>query len=370
MRIAIPMKSYDPTWGGPGTYTIELVDRLVRRNHRHEYVLIYPRDVMPRSVATGCASEPHVREVTTTIRRGMFWDQHVLPSVATRERADVLFSPFMSIPVRGRFRKVFTVLGAERYVVPGMLPADQHAKWLLMERVFIPRADRIIAISETMAVDFCRATRCPAAKVRSVYLGVDADFAPVQDARRLEAVRRKYGLPDRFLLFVGRIFPNKNFGNLLRGFAASSARTTHELVAVGGVRWKFEADQSLVSTLGLNDRVRMLDFLPRDDVVAIYSMAECLLYPSLYESFGLAQLEAMACGCPVVASQTGALPEIARDAAVYCDPHDPWSIATAIDRIVFDAAVRATHVRAGLERAREFTWERCADETLEVLEAA
>jgi len=370
MRIGIPMKSYDATWGGPGTYTIELVERLVRAGGDHEYVLIFPGDVESRSAATGRASEPNVREIRTRRHRGLVWDQHDVAQVAAREKIDLLFSPFMSIPLRGRYKKVFTLHGAERYVVPRMLPSDQNAKWIFMERMFVPMADRIIAVSDTMARDFRAAVHCPAERIRSVYLGVGSEFSPMQDARELEAVRRRHELPDHFLLFVGRIFPNKNFSNLLRGFAASEALGSHQLIVVGGVRWKFEEDLRLAASLGIASRVRFLDFVPRRDLVGLYGLATCLVYPSYYESFGLVQLEAMACGCPVVAAKAGALPEIARDAAVYCDPHDPRTIGAAIDMMIGDPALRAAHVRAGIERAREFTWERCAAETLRVLEEA
>ena len=370
MRIGIPMKSYDATWGGPGTYTIELVDRLVRMDSRNEYVLIYPSDIVLRSATRAGANESNVREILTTRRTGIFWDQHVVPTVATRERVDVLFSPFMSIPVRGRFKKVFTVHGAERYVVPKMLPAEQRAKWILMEQLFVPIADRIVAVSNTMATDLCRALQLAPEKVRSVYLGVGADFAPMADPLERDAVRARHQLPEKFLLFVGRIFPNKNFANLLRGFAASAAHRSHQLIVVGGVRWRFEKDVQLVTQLGLEGRVRFLDFVPRRDLIAMYGLADCLVYPSYYESFGLVQLEAMACGCPVVAADAGALREIAQDAAIYCNPYDPATIGAAIDRVVDDPALRASHIRAGIDRARQFTWERCAAETLRVLEEA
>jgi glycosyltransferase involved in cell wall biosynthesis len=167
-------------------------------------------------------------------------------------------------------------------------------------------------------------------------------------------------VPGPFILFVGKLFPNKNFGNLVRAFAQIADLMPHDLIVAGGVRWKFEQDVRLVHDLKLESRVRFMDFVSRDDLVALYNLADCFAYPSLYESFGLAQLEAMACGCPVVASSTGALPEIAGDAAVFCDPRDPKTIAQALLRLLSDRGFRESQRIKGLARAKLFTWDRCA----------
>lgn len=356
MRIAIPMKSYDATWGGPGTYTIELVNRLARMPGRHEYALLYPGDVTARVEG----ARQGVRQVDTGGKRGIIWDQLTVARAATEAGADLLFSPFMSVPLRGRFKKMFTIHGAERYVVPGMLQPHQYLRWLFMDRFLVSASDRIIAVSQTMGHEYCRATGCDPAKVRAIPLGVSDVFRVVDDAAQLAAVKAKHGLPDKFVLFVGRLFPNKNFGNLLRAFARIVDRVPHQLVVAGGVRWKFKQDLELVSQLKLERRVSFVDFVSRDDLIALYNLADCFAYPSFYESFGLAQVEAMACGCPVVAANTGALPEIAGDAALLCDPHDPEAIAAGILRVVSDREFHAAQVAKGLARAKRYTWDRCA----------
>jgi glycosyltransferase involved in cell wall biosynthesis len=367
MRIGIPMKSFDPSWGGPGTYTVELVNRMARGDVANEYVLVYPADVTERLHVAPGQPLKNVREIGTSRTRGFLWDQFSLPAVCNRENIDILFSPFMSIPVRGGYRKVFTIHGAERYVVPDMLPADQRLKWLFMEKVLVGRADRLIVVSDTMARDFCAATGCPKEKVRSIHLGVSEDFRVIHDQAELERTRSTHTLPREFLLFVGRVFPNKNFGNLLRAFAGIAGRIPHKLVVVGGTRWKFKQDFDMLRQLGIEDRVIFLDFISREDLIRIYSLATCLLYPSYYESFGLVQLEAMACGCPVVAANTGALPEIAGDAAVFCNPNDPDDIGRATLLLTDNPAFRTLQIAKGLAKARTYSWDRCASETLALL---
>jgi len=364
MRIGISMKSFDPSWGGPGTYTVELVNQLVRRDTDNQYVLFYPADITAR-IRPGAPG--HVREITVGGPRGLWWDQVSLPRACSRERIDVLFSPFMAIPVMGGFRKVFTIHGAERYVVPDMLPAIQQQKWRFMEMAMVPRADRLLVVSETMGRDFSRATGCPAEKIRSIYLGVSSEFHAIESQEELQRTRAAHSLPPDFLLFVGRIFPNKNFGNLLRGYAGIAAGIPHKLVVVGGTRWKFENEFRMLRELGIEERVVFLDFVSQEDLVHLYNLATCLVYPSYYESFGLVQVEAMACGCPVVAADTGALPEVAGDAATFCNPNDPADIGKAILRLVNDPAYRAAQREKGLKRAATYTWDRCAVQTLAVL---
>jgi glycosyltransferase involved in cell wall biosynthesis len=367
MRIGVPMKSFNPSWGGPGTYTVELVNRMIRATPSHEYVLVYPAEVSARIDRAPGERLDNLREIGTDVRSGPWWDQVTLPRVCMRENIDVMFSPFMSIPVLGGFKKVFTIHGAERYVVPDMLPFWQGLKWTFMEKVLVPIADRLIVVSETMGNDLCKAIHCQPDKLRATYLGVAKDFRVIGEREELEATRKKHGVPEQFLLFVGRIFPNKNFGNLVRGFAACADSMPHKLVVVGGTRWKFEDDFKLLRELGIEDRVIFLDFISKEDLIRLYNLASCLVYPSFYESFGLVQLEAMACGCPVVAARSGALPEIAGDAALFCDPHDPRDIARAIVELVNDPAKRAAQVEKALARSQAFTWDRCAAETLRIL---
>jgi glycosyltransferase involved in cell wall biosynthesis len=364
VRIAIPMKAFDATWGGPGTYTIELIKRLVHLPGNHEYVLIYPGDVTARidPVREG------VEQVPTRRRRGIVWDQVTVAKVARNVEADLLFSPFMSIPLRGKLKKIFTIHGAERYVVPGMLRPHQNLRWMFMDQLLVRAADRIIAVSQTMAHEYCRVTHCDPAKVRAIPLGVSDEFHVIEEPERLAGVRAKHSLPDPFILFVGKLFPNKNFGNLVRAFARIADRIPHQLVVAGGVRWKFEDDVELVSKLKLESRVTFVDFVSREDLIALYNMADCFAYPSLYESFGLAQIEAMACGCPVVAANTGALPEIAGDAALLCDPMDPQAIADGLLRTVSDRQFHAAQRARGLGRARLYTWDRCAIATAQVFD--
>ncbi|HET7585379.1 MAG TPA: glycosyltransferase family 1 protein [Gemmatimonadaceae bacterium] len=370
MRIAITLQSLDETWGGIGVYTKELVPSLLRADPENEYVLLYPGFGAPRKRLGQFRRFPNVLEVETTeshVPSGTYWDQRIVPAVARRYGVDVLFNPFMSVPIRGKFGKVLIMHNVEYHTVPNVYDFRMFVRWKFLERVILPSADRVISISQVMTDDFAKCMRYPIDQVRTIYHGVSDRFRRVEDPERLAWAREQYVLPERFLLFVGNLYPQKNFATLARAFAALRDEIPHKLVVAGRPRWKYDADLELIERLGIRDRVEFLQFVPHDDLPLVYSMADAFIYPSLYESFGLAQLEAMACGCPVIGARSGAIPEICGDAALLFEPKDDVALAAAIRQVLGDDATRAELVRKGYARAKEFTWARCAEATLDVM---
>jgi glycosyltransferase involved in cell wall biosynthesis len=373
MRIGITLQSLDPTWGGIGIYTQEIVRSLLALDRHNEYVLMYPGFGAARKLYRQYRKYRNVQEIETYASRvpsGWYWDQVVVPAVAEHHRIDVLFNPFLSVPIRGRFGKVLIMHNVEYHTVPRVYDWKMYTRWFLLEKAILPAADRVISISQTMTRDFRRAVRYPIEKVRTIYHGVSPRFRPVDDKTALDAAREEYRLPESFILFVGHLYPQKNFSTLLRAFHRIRDRIGHSLVVAGRPRWKYEGDLRLIDELQLRDRVEFLYHVPNDSLPTIYSLASCLVYPSLYESFGLVQLEAMACGCPVLGARAGAIPEVAGDAAVLFDASSPDDLAAALLRVIEDANLRAGLVERGFARAAEFTWERCASQTLAVLEEA
>jgi glycosyltransferase involved in cell wall biosynthesis len=211
----------------------------------------------------------------------------------------------------------------------------------------------------------------PADRVVVTPLAADPNLVRVTDHGHLDRVRRRYGLPERFALFLGAMEPRKNLLRLLDAWANIKPAIRHEtwLVVAGADGWLNDGVRARVAALGLTDHVRFTGYVDSDDVAALYSLATVFAYPSLWEGFGLPVLEAMACGTPVLASDVSSLPEVAGDAAVLVSPTDVEAIADGLTRLLDDAALRADLVARGLRRAAGFSWERCARETLAVYRA-
>lgn len=369
MRIAITMQSHDERWGGIGIYTRQIVKHLLQQDSSNEYVLIYPGFGTARNgVGQYRATHANVTEVVTCkgIPWGAFWEQVIVPAECRRQSIDLLFNPFWSVPVVGDYKKVMVVHGVDSHVTPQALRLRGRFEWALHSKVWIHRADAVISISETMSQDLQRYVSLAPERIRRIYHGRSEAFRPVVDRGRLAEARTRYSLPEKYLLFVGMLFPQKNFTNLLRAFAHLAHLIPHQLLVVGRPRWKYSEELKLIEELGLRDRVRFLNHVDHEELPALYSLADCFVFPSLYEAFGLVGLEAMACGCPVAAARTGALPEVLGDAALFFDPLDPIDMAAQIQSILFQPQLRASLKSKGLARAAGFTWERASRELLGV----
>ncbi|MBC7224691.1 MAG: glycosyltransferase family 4 protein, partial [Anaerolineae bacterium] len=218
------------------------------------------------------------------------------------------------------------------------------------------KAARLIADSAFTREELLRWTDYPPGRIVVIPCGVAPAFRPLEDEGNLRPVRERYGLPEgRLLLHVGHGARRKNLAGLLQALArvVQAAGDVH-LVQVGARPG--QAEETLVARLGLQGRVRWLGTVPGQDLPALYNLADCFVFPSLYEGFGLPVLEAMACGTPVVCSHLASLPEVAGDAALLVDPRDPAALAQAVLQVLEDAALRQGLREAGLRRAGAFTW--------------
>lgn len=235
---------------------------------------------------------------------------------------------------------------------------------------FVAAARHIIAVSRQTQRDLVELYRADPSKITVVYNGVEGKFQPAGDAA-LHAVRSRYS-PDRpYLLMLGTLEPRKNHRLALLALARlKAAGHPHRLVLAGGRGWLFEPVQQEIARLGLQADVTFPGYIPDTEIAALYSAADCVLMPSLYEGFGLPLLEAMACGAPVVASNASSLPEVGGDAALYTTPHDDEAFAAAVHLVLSQPALAAALRARSLARAQEFTWTRCAQQTVAVYRAA
>jgi len=178
-------------------------------------------------------------------------------------------------------------------------------------------------------------------------------------------LRRRHGLPEPMILYLGTLEPRKNLPRLLEAYALLRRRpgVRHRLVLAGGRGWYYDEIRAAVERLGLRDEVLFPGYVPEEDKPLWYSAADLFVYPSLYEGFGLPPLEAMACGTPVVVSNTSSLPEVVGEAGLCVDPLDPEALARAMLALISDRERHRAYREAGLARARAFTWRTTAART-------
>ena len=155
---------------------------------------------------------------------------------------DVLFNPFLSVPIPGKFKKVMVMHNVEYHTIRNVYDWKMYTRWFLLEKVILPAADRVISISEVMTRDFARTVKYPIDQVRTIYHGVSERFRILKDAEKLREAKEEYCLPDNFILFVGHLYPQKNFSVLARAFALIAKEIPHDLVIAGRPRWKYQED--------------------------------------------------------------------------------------------------------------------------------
>ncbi len=302
----------------------------------------------------------------------VIWTQLGLRGELRRLRPDLLHAPAFVSTLVADCPVVVTIydLAYLHY------PSHYSKSWLWYMKVLVPlvarRAAAIIVISEHTKRDVQQHLNLPSRKVHTVHLGVDnRRFRPLA-ASETAPVAARYRLDFPFILHVGTLAARKNIPTLLKAVSRlkrSGFWHGRRLVLAGGVSPGLAGHvevKATVKRLRLEQDVVFLGHVPDEDVPALYSLADLLVMPSLYEGFGLPPLEAMACGTPVVASDATSLPEVVGDAGLLVPPREARALAEAIETVLSDSELRNRMVEGGLARASAFTWERAAEETASV----
>ena len=377
MRIGLDVSSVPGQRAGGGQYAYQLARGLAAVDRKNTY-LLYPTFYYLVHPEHRLAQLPKARNMRTALR----WLPPALASYlwrvdrpeAFKERllggVDLVHSTTYCAPLfrSRRKRLVVTIYDLTFVTHPEYhLPANV-AHCLEGTRSAIERADMLIAISESVRRDLIERMHAPAERIVVTPLAADPGLARVTDPAVLDRARRRYRLPERFVLFLGAMEPRKNLLRLIEAWAALKPAVRREtaLVVAGAQGWLNDSVRSRVATLELGDRVHLAGYVEGEDLAALYSLATVFAYPSLWEGFGLPVLEAMACGTPVLTSDISSLPEVAGAAAVLVPPTDVEAIADGLLRLLEDAALRADLAERGRRQAASFSWERCARETLAV----
>jgi len=226
----------------------------------------------------------------------------------------------------------------------------------------VKRALHVIADSEATKQDLIELYGTPADKISVILSGVDPRFQPVTDTQQLAKVREKYNIDDRPYLFsIGTVQPRKNYSRIIEALAQVREQGHDiQLVIAGGRGWLEDEMYDTIKRLNIADHVNLIGFADDVDIPALYSSADCVLFPSLYEGFGFPVLEGMACGTPVITANVSSLPEVAGDSAIMVNPYDVDEIENAIIRVLTESDLRQSMITSGFTQAQKFTWQQSA----------
>jgi glycosyltransferase involved in cell wall biosynthesis len=374
-RVALDARRLAGNRRGMGQYVHNLVRRLPATGSDMEFLLLVDRPLPVTPVPSGCrqvvigspsADSQSVSGLGAKLR-SVYWMNALVPSVLVRERVDLFHGTNIAIPLVGVCRSIVTIPDLVYRRVPDTL-AHFHQ---LYHRLLVPaaarRADRVIAISDSTRHDLIELVGVPPSKIARIYLAADSVFTRVSDSFELMRVRRLFDLPERFILHVGAVERQKRLEPMLRSAARLLGRGLIDGVVLAGEEGRGAGDvRRVVAELGIEAGVRFLGYVGQEFVPALYALARCTVYPSWYEGFGMPVLEAMACGSPVITSNTSSLPEVAGDAAILVSPGDSAAIERALERVLLDDRLRRDLAAKGIARAMTFSWDKTTVEHVEL----
>ncbi len=373
MRVALDGQPLLVPLAGVGHYTRELVRALARVDASHHYCVMMPRPL--RALTRRRVPQVQFAEPNVEVRMAGWWatmrarvDRRLgrEPEPRADLPGDIFHATNHIFPYRLRgVRTVLTIHDLTLLLFPEWHPADRLAVMGPALEPSARRAERIVAPSEATRHDILKLLSVEPERVLVIPEGVDTAFAP-RTPEELAPHLAPLGLsPGAYLLFLGTLEPRKNLVRLVEAMELAGPEVG-PLVLAGGRGWNNGPILEAIARLERAGRARVLGYVPDGLRPALLAGARAFVYPSLYEGFGLPPLEALACGTPVVTSNVAALPEVLGDAALFVDPEDVADLARGLGRIWRDEALRADLRARGLERARQFSWERTARLTLDV----
>jgi len=394
VRIGINGYFLREPWTGMGQHLTHLLGALDAREAGDErYTLLAPRfggsapmALGPNGVPTTAAGPLGRRFSSVEMGVGpkrlpvqltkLWWEQAGLVLAGRRARIDLLHSPYWSNPLWAPWPTVVTVHDVIQLVMPEYRAlARQQVYFGLVTRA-LRRATAVITVSECSRQDVIRTVGVPPERVYVVENAIDERLRPERNPARVAAVRARYGLGERFVLYLGANDLRKNLNRLIRAYSAlpEALRETHQLV-IAGRQWPhdhplYPDPHRVVQELGLGKQVIFTGGIPEEEKATLLSAATVFAFPSVYEGFGLPVVEAMACGTPVLTANSSSLPEVAGDAALLVDPLSVEAIADGLAELLDSPERRAELAERGIERARQFRWDRVAERTVEVYHRA
>jgi glycosyltransferase involved in cell wall biosynthesis len=363
MRIGIDARLVYYSKAGIGQYILRLAEALAKLDTAGvEFALLQSRKDRTRIVDDHNFNR---RSVWTPSHHRL--EQFTLRLEISRLRLDLLHSPDFIPPFRRNCRSVITIHDLAFLLYPHFLTKESARYYGQIDQA-VRRTDHIIAVSESTRQDAIKLLGVPERKITVIHEAANPLFRQLDAEEARRHVAKAYGLDEDYILFVSTIEPRKNLPALLQAYRRllDDYKRPEKLVLAGSRGWLSDEVYQMVETLHLSDRVRFLGRVPTEHLVYLYNAARLLVHPSFYEGFGLPPLEAMTCGTPVVVSNVSALPEVVGDAAWLIDPHDIDGLTVAMWRILTEDDVRHSLIAKGLKRAQMFSWDRAAQETLDV----
>jgi len=368
MKIGIDCRIYSSRFTGIGRYVHELVKRVCKCDSKNDYVLFFNE---PEFSAYHVAL-PNVKKVLADAPIYSIREQLHFLKVLNREKLDLMHFTHFNAPLFYNRPSIVTIHDLTLFYYPGKKKKGIISRigYDMVFRNTVRKAKKIIAISENTKRDLIKQLKTSEAKIEVVYQAVGNEFKKITDEKSINETLHRLGIKKLFLLYTGVWRLHKNVPNLIKAFAELKKEyglNDLRLVITGKEDPFYPEPKFLPEELGIEKDVILPGLVSETDLINLYNAAEIYVFPSLYEGFGLPPLEAMACGTPVAASYLSSIPEVCgKGNAVYFDPNDYRDMAIKIYALYKNKNLQQKLIENGLNRVKDFSWDRMAKETLEL----
>ena len=360
MKIGIAARGLSEQSGGVKQYIESITSALLKIDKMNEYYIFHNNH-------NHVDKFPSAKNIVLESSNKMIWDYFLLTKALRKHQLDVVIFPKNVVPFFVDAKSIIVVHDLA-YFMPE-LNAYSLIDTIYMKHMIkssLKRADGVISVSQNTKSDIIKLIGTDENKIKVVYEAADSKYKITIDIIKLKEIKAKYKLCDKFIFYSGSLSPRKNMVRFLLAYDKIKAKIPHKLVLTGGRSWNDKDVYEIINQMG--ESVIKLGYVNDEDMPFVYNLADLFVYPSLYEGFGLPPLEAMACGCPVITSNTSSIPEVVGEAGVMVDPYNIEDLAKAMYKVLTNAKLKEDMVEKGLHRAKHFNWDKCAKETLDVLE--
>jgi len=369
MKIIIDGRLILPEMTGIGRYLISLITAL-RVIPGDETFQVWLQSNLPGSHPVWRLGDERISLRQKDFNHMVPEQQWKVPIELARSNHDLFHYPHFDLPFLSQGPLVITIYDLKYIAHPFYFPHHSHGKRLIIRLMMgysLRRAERVIVISQKTKEDIEKNFMIDASKIDVIPLGIDNTFFMRNSPDDLIDIRKRYGIIRPYFLFVGEMRPHKNIIGVINAYHhyVKHCSGEHHLVISGKRYSDYVEPEMLVETLGIKEKVHFVH-ITDSDLPVVYQAADVFITLSKYEGFGLPVLEAMASGTPVVASNTTSIPEVVGAAGILVNPDDQNQVIQALSDVIPDGRRRETMIQAGLDRVKEFSWEKCAEQTLAV----
>jgi glycosyltransferase involved in cell wall biosynthesis len=363
MKIGIIANSLNPPRTGVGNYLYNILKNAPNEKCKNFYLINYEKNNLFLELNKIIIKNPFEK-----ITKNFLWCQ-TLPMKNELNELDIIHNPYQ-LPTVFNFKQkyIISVLDLIQILFPKEIKKSVYVSQKIMLSKSIKSADKIISISHHTKQDIIKHFKIPEDKIKVIHLAANENYELLKEDE-INTIKQRYNLNYPFILYVGTLEPRKNIPTLLKAlYKLKKQGINHKLVITGKKGWKYKNIFETIEKLNLQKDVIFTGYVPDEDLPALYNAADLFVYPSIYEGFGLPPLEAMQCGTPVITSNTSSLPEVVGDAGIMVNPYDVDELANKMYEVLTNDGLREELSKKGLERAKLFSWKKCAEEHLKVYE--